>query len=191
VGSAPRYEGVLPELFHRHDAPWWLSRPFVAAALLAAVACPLLVPRSLTAVAKCSRLSVVMVSMLAATICGLAVAAVAQGKAADVHFWPPCLDGSTEAAGDGGSGGAWLLFRNSVTVVSVACLSMTIHFVLLPVVGLRALGCCAVGWLAAVRRQLQRCQGGTLGCIVWVYARQAQQTGGGDVMNEVFVMNAF
>lgn len=128
VGSVPHYRGVLPELLHRHDAPWWLTRPAVAGALLAAVVCPLLVPRSLTAVARCSRLSVLTIGLLAATICGLAAAAVAQGKAAAVHFLPPGLGAA--AAG----GGVLALIRSSVTVLAVACLAMTVHFVLCPVV---------------------------------------------------------
>ncbi|EFN56345.1 hypothetical protein CHLNCDRAFT_144819 [Chlorella variabilis] len=127
VGSVPHYRGVLPELLHRHDAPWWLTRPAVAGALLAAVVCPLLVPRSLTAVARCSRLSVLTIGLLAATICGLAAAAVAQGKAAAVHFLPPGLGAA--AAG----GGVLALIRSSVTVLAVACLAMTVHFVLCPV----------------------------------------------------------
>lgn len=29
VGSAPKWEGVLTTLLHRHDAPWFLTRSFV------------------------------------------------------------------------------------------------------------------------------------------------------------------
>eukprot|EP00887_Chlorella_sp_A99_P006325 scaffold3.g6325.t1 len=125
VGAAPAYAGLLPELTGRHDGPWWLSRPLVAGALTAAVAAPLLLPRSLTAVARWSRLGVAMVGLLAATVVGLAVAAVAEGRAAAVHVLPP------PAAGP--ASGPLELARHAITVVSVACLAFTIHFVVLPV----------------------------------------------------------
>lgn len=82
MGSAPAFTGVLPTLLGRHDAPWWLSRAAVLAACLVGVAGPMLVPRSLAAVARFSRFSVAMVAMLAAAICGLAAAAAAEGRVA-------------------------------------------------------------------------------------------------------------
>lgn len=39
VGSAPQFGGVLPELFNRHDNPWWLSRAFVVRTLALVLAC--------------------------------------------------------------------------------------------------------------------------------------------------------
>ena len=89
VGSAPRYTGFLPTLLGRHDSPWWLSRPCVLAALLCAVVLPMLIPRNLAAVARFSRFSVGMVLFLAASISGLAAAAVAEGRVApDVRLLP-------------------------------------------------------------------------------------------------------
>lgn len=46
VGSAPHYSGMLPTLLARHDGPWWLSRPFVLAALMVLVVAPTLVSGS-------------------------------------------------------------------------------------------------------------------------------------------------
>lgn len=81
----------------RHDNPWFLSRPAVLAVLLGGVVAPMLVPRSLAAVARFSRFSVGMVGFLAAAICGLALAAVAEGRVApDVHLLP-----DAEAMGGG------------------------------------------------------------------------------------------
>lgn len=83
VGAASTgYTGVLPTLLGRHDGPWWLSRAAVLGACLAGVAGPMLVPRSLAGVARFSRFSVAMVACLAAAICGLAAAAVAEGRVA-------------------------------------------------------------------------------------------------------------
>jgi hypothetical protein len=80
---------MLPTLLGRHDGPWWLSRPCVLAALLCCVVLPMLVPRNLAAVARFSRFSVGMVLFLAASISGLAAAAVAEGRVApDVHLLP-------------------------------------------------------------------------------------------------------
>ena len=89
VGSAPRYEGVLPTLLGRHDGVWWLSRPAVLAALLGAVVVPTLVPRSLNAVARFSAFSVCMLFLLASAISGLAVAAIAEGAVAPSVHWLP------------------------------------------------------------------------------------------------------
>jgi uncharacterized membrane protein len=80
---------MLPTLLGRHDGPWWLSRPCVLAALLCGVVLPMLVPRNLAAVARFSRFSVGMVLFLAASISGLAAAAVAEGRVApDVRLLP-------------------------------------------------------------------------------------------------------
>lgn len=46
--------------------------------LLCAVVLPMLIPRSLTAVSRFSRMSIAMVLVLATTICSLAVLAVSQ-----------------------------------------------------------------------------------------------------------------
>lgn len=73
----------------RHDNPWWLSRPAVLAVALCGVVAPMLVPRSLAAVARFSRFSVACVLGLAATICGLAATATVQGRLApDVRLLP-------------------------------------------------------------------------------------------------------
>lgn len=41
VGVAPNYNGVLCELFNRHDGVWWLSRNFVILVLVVVVEVPL------------------------------------------------------------------------------------------------------------------------------------------------------
>lgn len=89
VGSAPAYSGVLPTLLGRHDGVWWLSRPAVLGALLLAVVAPMLVPRSLAAVARFSRLSVGMLFMLASVISTLAGVAIARGAVAPGVEWLP------------------------------------------------------------------------------------------------------
>ena len=124
VGAASTgYTGVLPTLLGRHDGPWWLSRATVLGACLAGVAGPMLVPRSLAGVARFSRFSVAMV----AAICGLAAAAVAEGRVApSVRLLPD--PGSMRGGGPLGVAAALL------TVVSGG-------------VGCGAAGCCA--WCAA------------------------------------------
>jgi hypothetical protein len=89
VGSSPKFNGMLPTIAGRHDNPWFLSRGFVLAALLLAVVGPMLVPRNLASVARFSRFSVCMVLLLAASILGLATAALFEGRLApDVRLLP-------------------------------------------------------------------------------------------------------
>lgn len=76
VGSAPHFHGLLPSLLKRHDGPYWLSRPFVLGVLLCASVLPMLLSRSLRVVAQYSRMSVVLLLGLAATMIGLAGVAI-------------------------------------------------------------------------------------------------------------------
>eukprot|EP00887_Chlorella_sp_A99_P004364 scaffold15.g4364.t1 len=125
VGSAPGFRGVLPAIFGRHDGVWWLSRWFVSGGLTLLVVVPMLVSRDLAIVARFSRMSVVMMLFLAATICGLTAWALYLGKAAAVHVLP-----HPASMGDG----TMLGFISSVlTVLAVAALAFTCQFNLLPV----------------------------------------------------------
>lgn len=118
VGSAPAFTGVLPTLLDRHDDPWWLSRPAVLAACLGGLVGPMLVPRTLAGVARFSRVSVGMVAMLAASICGLAATAVAEGRIAPgVRLLPD----PSSMHGGGPLGVATSL----LTVVSGACVDVS------------------------------------------------------------------
>jgi hypothetical protein len=113
VGSAPHYTGLLPTLLRRHDNPAWLSRPAVLAALLACTVGPMLAPRSLASVARFSGCGVAMVACLAASISGLAAAALVQGRLApDARLLP-------DAAAMGGGSPLGVL-ASVLTVVSGA-----------------------------------------------------------------------
>ncbi|KAI3429739.1 hypothetical protein D9Q98_010054 [Chlorella vulgaris] len=138
VGSSPKFNGMLPTIAGRHDNPWFLSRGFVLAALLLAVVGPMLVPRNLASVARFSRFSVCMVLLLAASILGLATAALFEGRLApDVRLLP-----DPDSMGGGSPLG---ILTSLLTVVSVSCLAFTCHFNLLPIKNsLRDPSCCSM-----------------------------------------------
>jgi amino acid permease len=83
-GAAPAYAGLLPTLLGAAGAPppWWLSHGAVTGALVAAAALPMLAARSLVAVARFSRVAVILVLLLAAALVALAGDALARGAAA-------------------------------------------------------------------------------------------------------------
>ncbi|GAB4822555.1 hypothetical protein N2152v2_009601 [Parachlorella kessleri] len=126
VGGAPEFGGVLPTLLNRHDNPWFLCRPIVVAVLVLGVVVPMLIPRSLTSVARFSRTSIVMVLLLATTICSLAIRALTLGEVGPgVHVLPSFAD-----IADGSIRGVATAL---LTVVSVSAMAFTCHFNLLPI----------------------------------------------------------
>jgi len=134
VGSSPHPQGILPRLFnHKYDDCWFLTRWFVLGVLSLGIIGPLLVPRSLTSVAKFSKLGVVLILALVCIITGLAAVALVNGKAADdLHFFfpPP----SERHGGDDDKGESRLdIVATCPTVFSVACLAFTCQFNLIPI----------------------------------------------------------
>lgn len=125
VGNAPEWHGILPTLLNRHDAPWWLQRNFVSMTLAVGVILPMLMPRSLTAVSRFSKVTVVLITAIATTTVTLAVLALIDGKAAtDVHFWPYTEPGQDFID----------VLTRHLSVVSVSCLAFTMHFNLTAIV---------------------------------------------------------
>lgn len=127
VGSAPEWHGIIPTLLDIHDGPWWLSRLVVSAALVLGLIVPMLLPRSLTVVARFSRVTVVLVLAIAMLMSSLAGLALSQGKASrDIRFWPHAEPGV----------GAFNMLTDILAVISVSCLAYTCHFNLIPIVSL-------------------------------------------------------
>ncbi|KDD77191.1 transmembrane amino acid transporter protein [Helicosporidium sp. ATCC 50920] len=125
VGSAPKWEGVLTTLLHRHDAPWFLTRSYVTGVLVIVAIVPMLISRDLTVVARYSRNSIIMMLFLAGTMMALAGLALWQGQQADIHFLP-IMEGSLVRA-------SLKLGGSILSVLSVSFLAFTCQFNLLPV----------------------------------------------------------
>lgn len=137
VGSSSHPQGILPRLFdHKYDNCWFLTRSFVLGVLSIGVIGPLLVPRSLTSVAKFSKLGVVLILALVGIVTCLAGLALMNGKAAhdlSLFFPHPSSERQRHRGGDEDRVSLLDIVATCLTVFSVACLAFTCQFNLIPI----------------------------------------------------------